>query len=133
MLHSWNVTTLASETDALRVLTTLQGDSWLSLGHSQPFDRLVPAIDRGQLSGLRRVAKLQLERRAIDYFRASACFFASPGEETAHTDDFVALMVLRHHGVPIRLLDWSASLHVAAYFAVCENDDVHGELRRVPV
>lgn len=33
------------------------------------------------------------------------------------------LCVMRHHGVPTRLLDWSASIFVATFFAVCEEFD----------
>ena len=43
------------------------------------------------------------------------------------TNDFVALMALRHFGVPTRLLDWSKSPYVAAYFA-CEDDSKDGEI-----
>lgn len=35
-------------------------------------------------------------------------------------DDIVALMVMRHYGVPTRLLDWSQSPFVAAFFACGE-------------
>ena len=35
-------------------------------------------------------------------------------------DDFEWLFVMQHHGVPTRLLDWSESSLIAAYFACCE-------------
>jgi hypothetical protein len=43
-------------------------------------------------------------------------------------DDIVALMVLRHYEVPTRILDWSMSPYVAAYFAVCNHNSEDGEI-----
>jgi len=67
--------------------------------------------------------KLQLERRSIDMSRSTARFFTDEGEREALASDLGVLMVLRHYGVTCRLLDWSLSPFVAAYFAVDEHGD----------
>jgi hypothetical protein len=43
-------------------------------------------------------------------------------------DDIVAMIVLRHYNVPSRILDWSRSPWVAAYFATKGHDDENGEI-----
>jgi FRG domain len=128
MSDVWNTKTLKSEEDVFSVLMELQGRRWLSRGQPRIYKSLRPSIDRGELADLPRREKLRLERESIDVFRATARFFAGHGEQAATHDDFIALMVLRHYGVPTRLLDWSTSPHVAAYFAICCHDEEDGEI-----
>lgn len=128
MSHSWNTTILDSEAGVLHVLTELRGKRWLCRGQSKRYDCLVPSIDRTPRQNLSRHEKLVLERRSIDLFRSTARFFADQGEQNALTSDIIALMVLRHYGVPTRLVDWSRSPYVAAYFAARDYDNQDGEL-----
>lgn len=128
MSHDWSSTRLEAERDAMQVLTDLQGKRWLFRGQSRWHGGLVPSIDRDPLHQLSRAKKLALERRSIDIFRSTARFFAHPGEQVALTDDVVALLVLRHYCVQTRILDWSQSPWVAAYFATLDHDSEDGEI-----
>jgi len=128
MSHGWNTTTLTSEAEALHAFTELRGKRWVCRGQKKSYGGLLPSIDRGPMQNLSRHEKLMLERRSIDLFRSTARFFADQGEHDALTSDISALMVLRHYGVPTRLLDWSTSPHVAAYFAAQEPDIEDGEI-----
>ena len=125
MSASWKKTILDDADKAFTVLEELQSKEWMCRGQSQ-YGSLFPSIDRGSLKGISRVSKLALERASIDIFRLAARF-PHLGETGAATDENIALMVLRHYGVPTRLLDWSHSPYIAAYFA-CNNTHEDGEI-----
>jgi hypothetical protein len=88
----------------------------------------MPSIDRKKLKRLPRFDKLAIEREAIDTYRSTARYFSTTGEKDALEHDLTTLMVLRHHQVPTRLLDWPMSPYVAAFFASCEESSKDGEI-----
>jgi len=78
-------------------------------GHSREAWKLVPSIHRGYNHDQEVDMTLRFRLQATS--RRPSC----PSE-----DDWAAwLSLMRHFGLPTRLLDWSESILVAAFFAVC--------------
>jgi hypothetical protein len=72
------------------------------------------------------VEVLQVEQYLGDEFRAVAPNHLEAGTLALTRIDIEWWPIMRHYGVPTRILDWTASIYVAAYFAVSKQSDKDG-------
>lgn len=69
---------------------------------------------------------LDIEKRALRQFQAQADLYIDTNTKLNTTDVVSWWTLMRHHGAPTRLLDWSRSLYVATYFAVSSHPESPG-------
>ena len=102
---------------------------WGFRGQSDSRWNLNPAINRslfvsGEISGFSFGQKLDIrsyEERLLFRFKQEAHQYSQHLPEDADLMGWLALM--QHHGTPTRLLDWTWSPYVAAYFAFEDDTD----------
>ena len=70
----------------------------------------------------------KIEHLMINEFRYEAYRYLSPTIIPPYNDRGSWLMLMQHHRAPTRLLDWTASPYVAAYFAVADSLDKDGAI-----
>ena len=94
----------------------LAGPNWAFRGHANeswtlatPLDRLSRAYEAIRADAEEYVL-LTFKRRAQHYLR----------DLPAELDELEWLALMRHHGAPTRLLDWTRSPYVAAFFATAD-------------
>lgn len=102
-------------------------------GQPEMWGNLQPTLARAVQGGAYDAAML-LERRLLKSFRAHYQELDSlpsdmpSGEQVAQKSDVEVLSLMQHYEVPSRLLDWSESVWVAAYFACASSSGQDAEL-----
>ncbi len=117
---------------ALELLDRLHGSpfnspDWVFRGQSHPWP-LKPSLDRiADPVAVRRFSTIQNPLVREFMSRAYQYMKDPPSED----DELECLALMQHHGAPTRLLDWSISPFVAAFFAVEQRP--HGDPIEAPV
>lgn len=119
--------------DHLEQLSWSRSGPVLYRGHAETYGNLLPTLARSIQGGAYDAATL-LERRLLEKFRKHYFDLRSlpgdmpSGHEVLEKSDVDVLSLMQHYEVPSRLLDWSESIWVAAYFACASHPDKDAEL-----
>lgn len=110
MEQSFTVIELQKWDDYKQFINTLS-DSWAYRGHANAEWGLENAIERTDFIHLHKSIELEF----VAEFQRGARNYLSRDQIPGHLIEWLALM--QHHGAPTRLLDFSKSPFIAAYFA----------------
>ena len=117
---------IKSWSDLSNLMEEHSDGTWTFRGVQNVEHELIPKIGRpewrhdGFIGGIREFDESE-EKQLLETFKQQARpYVLNPPEK-----DIEWLAIAQHHGLPTRLLDWSESILVAAYFAV-ENGGIGG-------
>ncbi len=118
-IKSWSDFTSTAET----FCAELPWESpFLFRGQSKAKWSLRPTLLREmQQTGCSSTDGKRLEKKALDAFKEHAHQMMDARYILPDGGSLAWLTLMQHHGVPTRLLDWTRSLYVALYFAVCDD------------
>jgi hypothetical protein len=88
-------------------------------GQPRPEWSLMPTLPREATElGLNAAQALEIERIAIELFKKQAHLWLDSNTWAATTHILEWWTLMQHHQAPTRMLDWTKSPYVAAYFAI---------------
>jgi FRG domain len=91
---------------------------WMFRGTSKPYP-LQTSLERAlQGADIALADGRDIERQMLQEFKRRAHFYVSPLPNEGDILGWLALM--QHYGAPTRLLDWTYSFYVAAFFALSD-------------
>lgn len=105
--------------DLAELAERLAGQGWVFRGEPSNSNPLRPGAGRlGSDAAVRRSAPIagREERAALERFKADALPYLAFRPAPDHDLEWMA--IAQHHGMQTRLLDWTESLLIAAFFAV---------------
>lgn len=103
--------------EVVRVLRELDG--WLFRGQADARWQLKTSLERVHYAAEPGASMQEREEEALNSFRRQALHHL----EHIPIDDLEWLSLIQHHGGPTRLLDFTHSFYVAAFFAMEEADE----------
>jgi hypothetical protein len=118
--------TIRSWMDLARLAEQTAGDDWIFRGEPHAGEPLRPSSGRvpvGPGTPRRRRIDVADEREALERFKSDALPHLDKTPPSQNHLEWLA--IAQHHGMFTRLLDWSESLLIAAFFAV-EAGGAHG-------
>lgn len=118
---------ISSFNDIIKIGTTL-GMNWFR-GHSAKYNNLTPKIFRNREFAMDFLLEEEKELSTIENFKRYA---PSLNIKLPPQDDTLQwLFIMQHHGFATRLLDWTESILIATFFAVCKNQNEDGEIMTI--
>jgi hypothetical protein len=110
--------TIRSIDDYVKRVSSAEGKRRMFRGHISKAHDLIPSVGR-----YKKFAKIPLkdlivqERYMLNRFHRLGAALLPSG-----LTEWELLFTARHHGLPVRLLDWSTNPLIALFFAVCTRD-----------
>lgn len=129
---AWPETRVANWNRFVEVVTRLQlgaPPTATYIFRGQPCSKfsLQPTLQR-KVNSLNRDETIRVEKLLLAEFQSQAHLLLQESRLPDYEDTISWWTLMQHHGAPTRLLDWTKSPYVAAYFAVESESDQDGVL-----